>query len=115
MSAPLPAPHWLVHHGAEKSAIEAFAVRRGEIELIAEIYDALEADHMANADFIVDAVNSYEKHCKLILDLTAALEKCFAGNGSNGPITAKEARSLCLRARKETAAWIKPDGRRSHN
>jgi hypothetical protein len=119
MSTPLPKPpwkpHWLVHHGAETSAIETFAVPRGEIEVIAEIYDAAQVDHAANATFIVEAVNSYERHCKLILDLTAALERCFVGNGAQWPTTARKAKDLCARARRETAVGLSPAGLRSRN
>ena len=51
------------------------------IEIIAETKQADGIDARANAEFIVRAVNSYEKTRPLIAALVGALELCLASKG----------------------------------
>ncbi len=74
-------PRWICHHHASGSDIEAYVEKNNRLEVIAETHQTEFVDAHANAELIVSAVNDYEKHQKLIADLTNALELCLNSKG----------------------------------
>jgi hypothetical protein len=69
---------WSCRHDRAKSEIEAYVEASGQREIIATLEQAGAFDAEQVAEFIIRAVNDFEKTHSLLEQMTQALENCLA-------------------------------------
>jgi len=69
---------WSCRHDSAKSEIEAYVEASGRREIIATLEQAGAFDAEQVAEFIIRAVNDFEKTHRLLEQMTQALENCLA-------------------------------------
>ncbi len=69
---------WICKHNVESSDIEAYSFTTGSLQIIASTRKAKNIDARQNAEYIIQAVNNYDKNLALISELICALDMCLA-------------------------------------
>jgi hypothetical protein len=72
---------WSCQHHPDHSLIEAYVMGKGDWETIAEVRASAYVNAEQLANFIIKAVNNYDRHQKLIAELASALELCLECEG----------------------------------
>jgi len=72
---------WSCRQYPDRLAIEAYVMGSGEWETIVEVKPSAYVNTEEVGNFIVKAVNDYERHQKLIGELISALELCLECEG----------------------------------
>jgi hypothetical protein len=72
---------WSCIHQDSKSQIEAYVMATGNREILAEVFPSPGHSAESIAEFIVHAVNEFEKRERLIDSMQAALEICLECKG----------------------------------
>jgi hypothetical protein len=72
---------WSCIHQDSKSQIEAYVMATGNREILAEVFPSPGHTAESIAEFIVHAVNEFEKREQLIDSMQAALEICLECKG----------------------------------
>ncbi|GEM_PF-3527676 len=71
-----PVP-WRAAYGEDGAIVEAYIRSTDGWKVVAVVPKTGYADHKANAEFIVNAVNVYGKHRAMIAEMIMALELCL--------------------------------------
>jgi hypothetical protein len=74
---------WSCVHQEGKSQIQAYVMATGQHEVLAEIASVPGYTAEAMAEFIVNAVNNFDKRERLIEEMKSALETCLESGGLN--------------------------------